>query len=49
MVLSSPELHLGNLGEAGWLKVLKLDEYASRKTQVSLALQKSLLSYTEVI
>ena len=47
MVLSSPELHLGNLGEAGWLKVLKLDEYASRKTQVSLALQKSLLSYTE--
>jgi hypothetical protein len=38
---------LGNLGEAGWLKVLELDEYASPRPQVSLALQKSLLSYTE--
>jgi hypothetical protein len=35
------------LGE-GWLKALKLEEYAPRRTQWSQALQQVLFTYTEV-
>ncbi|MDQ3182259.1 MAG: hypothetical protein M3Q62_01690 [Actinomycetota bacterium] len=36
------------LGE-GWLKALKLQEYAPRRGQWSQALQQVLFTYTEVI
>ena len=36
------------LGE-GWLKALKLEEYAPRRPQWSQALQQVLFTYTEVI
>ena len=40
---------LNVLGESGWLKVLKLDEYAPRRPRKPLALQQVLFAYTEAI
>jgi hypothetical protein len=40
---------LDALGEDGWLKVLKLDEYAPRRPRGSLALQQVLFAYKEAI
>ena len=40
---------LDALGEGGWLKVLKLDEYAPRRPRGSLTLQQVLFVYTEAI
>ena len=40
---------LDALGEGGWLKVFKLDEYAPRRPRGSLALQQVLFAYTEAI
>jgi transposase/transposase-like protein len=47
-VLPQPRLfRLDVLGEGGWLKTLKLEEYALRRPRGSLALQQMLFSYTE--
>jgi hypothetical protein len=40
---------LDALGEAGWLKALKLDEYAPRRRPQPLALQRTLFTYLDVI
>lgn len=40
---------LDALGEEGWLKALKLEEYAPRKAQRSRALQQSLFTYPDAI
>ena len=37
------------LGEEGWAKVLKLDEYAPRRPQRPDKLQRVLFSYTEAV
>jgi len=37
------------LGEEGWVKVLKLDEYAPRRPRRPDELQQVLFSYTEAI
>lgn len=37
------------LGEAGWLKALKLDEYAPRKPGRLVALQQALFAYAEAL
>ncbi len=37
------------LGEAGWLKALKLDEYAPRKLGRLVALQQALFAYAEAL
>jgi putative transposase len=48
-----PQLRLFNLaevlGEEGWMKVLKLDEYAPRRPRRPDKLQQVLFSYTEAI
>jgi hypothetical protein len=48
-----PQLRLFDLGEAlgeeGWMKVLKLDEYAPRKPRRPDQLQQVLFPYTEAI
>lgn len=36
---------LSNLGEAGWLKALRLADYAPRKLRRPLALQDTLFPY----
>jgi len=47
-VLPQPRLfRLDVLGEGGWLKTLKLEEYAPRRPRGSPALQQMLFSYTE--
>jgi len=49
-VLPQPRLfQLDALGEGGWLKALKLEEYAPRRPRGSLALQQMLFSYTEAV
>ena len=40
---------LAALGEGGWLKALKLEEYVPRKLQRSVALQQALFAYAEVL
>ncbi len=40
---------LDALGENGWLKALKLDEYVPRKLQRPVALQQALFACTEVL
>ena len=40
---------LESLGEAGWLKALKLDEYAPRRRPQPLALQQPLFAYLDAI
>ena len=40
---------LDALGEAGWLKALRLDEYAPRRPRRPSALQQVLFVYTEAI
>ena len=40
---------LDALGEEGWLKALRLEEYAPRRPRRQLALQQTLFSYTEAI
>jgi transposase len=48
--LPQPRLfRLDVLGESGWLKALKLEEYAPRRPSGSPALQQILFSYTEAI
>lgn len=37
------------LGEEGWLKVLRLDDYAARSPRRSEMLQQVLFAYTEAI
>lgn len=37
------------LGEAGWLKALRLDAYASRSRKVPEALQEVLFSYLDAL
>lgn len=37
------------LGEAGWLKALRPEAYASRSTKASEALQEVLFSYLEAL
>ncbi|MDQ5810481.1 MAG: hypothetical protein M3358_06990 [Actinomycetota bacterium] len=51
IVLGQPRLFdlARALGEEGWLKVLKLGEYAPRKPRRLEALQQVLLAYTEAI
>jgi transposase len=49
-VLTQPRLfRLDALGEEGWLKVLRLEEYAPQRPRGALALQQALFSYTEAI
>jgi putative transposase len=49
-MLPQPRLfRLDVLGEGGWLKALKLEEYAPRRPRGSLALQQILFAYTEAI
>jgi len=40
---------LETLGEDGWLKALKLDEYAPRRPPRQLALQQALFAYAEAL
>ena len=40
---------LSTLGDSGWLKILKLDEYAPRRPRKPQALQQALFAYTEAI
>ncbi len=40
---------LGILGESGWLKMLKLDEYSPRRPREPTALQRVLFTYAEAI
>jgi hypothetical protein len=40
---------LDALDEEGWLKVLRLEEYAPRRPLRQLALQQALFSYKEAI
>lgn len=40
---------LAALGEDGWLKALKLEDYAPRKPRRSRALQQSLFTYPNAI
>ncbi len=48
--LPRPRLfRLDVLGEGGWLKALKLEEYAPRRPRKPLALQQVLFPYTEVV
>jgi hypothetical protein len=49
MFLPPPDLYLGNPGEEGWLKVIKLEEYAPRQPRRPPALQQVLFSYAEAI
>ncbi len=48
-----PQLRLFDLGEVlgeeGWMKVLKLDEYTPRRPRRPDKLQQVLFSYTEAI
>jgi hypothetical protein len=48
-----PQLRLFNLGEVlgeeGWMKFLKLDEYAPRQPRLPDELQQVLFAYTEAI
>jgi hypothetical protein len=37
------------LGEEGWLKVLRLDDYAARRSRQPETLQQMLFPYTEAI
>lgn len=37
------------LGESGWLKMVKLDDYAPRRPRGSMALQQVLFTYTEAV
>jgi putative transposase len=49
-VLPQPRLfRLDVLGEGGWLKALKLEEYVPRRPRGSLALQQILFSNTEAV
>lgn len=49
-VLPQPRLfRLDVLGEGGWLKALKLEEYAPRRPSGSPALQQILFPYTEAL
>jgi putative transposase len=49
-VLPQPRLfRLDVMGEGGWLKALKLEEYASRRPRGSPALQQILFPYTEAL
>lgn len=49
-LLPQPRLFgLEALGEAGWLKALKLEEYAPRRLRRPSALQQALFAYTEAI
>jgi len=48
--LTQPRIfELSILGESGWLKVLKLDEYAPRRPRGSMTLQQVLFVYAEAI
>jgi hypothetical protein len=40
---------LGGLGENGWLKALRLDEYVPRKLQRPVAMQQALFAYAEAL
>ena len=40
---------LGSLGEEGWIRVLKLDEYAPRQPRRHDKMQQVLFPYTEAI
>ncbi len=48
--LAQPRIfELSILGESGWLKMVKLEEYAPRRPRGSMALQRVLFTYTEAI
>lgn len=46
---SWPQLRLFTLDEAGWLKIVKLDEYAPRRAWRPLALQQVLFPYLDAL
>jgi putative transposase len=46
---SRPQPRLFALDEAGWLKILKLDEYAPRRARRPLALQQALFPYLDAL
>ncbi len=48
--MAQPSLFgLDVLGEAGWLKALRLERYAPRRPRGPLALQQALLPYAEAL
>ncbi len=48
--LAQPQLFkIASLGEGGWLKALRMDEYAPRKPRPQQTLQEALFAYRGVI